>query len=123
MEKLFSKLQNLRINAQFACACFWHRTLFVDGGTTTDVDAVGGWVAAWLGGWVMQPLCGSILQAVTCQILSMAENPRWSSSVALIKKWSNLVKGAREYIMQMWNTQLEEAPKFYDPFEDLCRVQ
>ena len=28
------------------------------------------------------PLRGSILQAGTCQILSLAENPRWSPSVA-----------------------------------------
>ena len=26
----------------------------------------------------IMPLCGSILQAGTCQILSLAENPRWS---------------------------------------------
>ena len=30
------------------------------------------------------PLCGSILQAESCQILSLAENPRWSPSVAII---------------------------------------
>ena len=29
------------------------------------------------------PLRGSILQAETCQILSLAENPRWSPSVAI----------------------------------------
>ena len=29
------------------------------------------------------PLRGSILQAETCQILSFAENPRWSPSVAI----------------------------------------
>ena len=28
--------------------------------------------------YITQPLCGSILQAGTCQILSLAENPRWS---------------------------------------------
>ena len=34
-----------------------------------------------MGGWFFQeiiPLCGSILQAGSCQILSLAENPRWS---------------------------------------------
>ena len=34
-----------------------------------------------VGGWFFQeviPLRGSILQAGTCQILSLAENPRWS---------------------------------------------
>ena len=29
------------------------------------------------------PLRGSILQAEACQILSLAENPRWSPSVAM----------------------------------------
>ena len=44
----------------------------------------GGWVgctAYVLGGWFLQkikPLCGSILQVGTCQILILAENPRWS---------------------------------------------
>ena len=34
----------------------------------------------WLGGFGsrIMPRCGSILQADTCQILSLAENPRWS---------------------------------------------
>ena len=36
----------------------------------------------WPGGWwfirTIMPLRGSILQAGTCQILSLAENPRWS---------------------------------------------
>ena len=27
---------------------------------------------------IIMPRCGSILQAGTCQILSLAENPRWS---------------------------------------------
>ena len=43
-----------------------------------------GWVGGWLGGPVIiVPLCDSILQAETCQILSLAENPRWSPSVAI----------------------------------------
>ena len=36
----------------------------------------------WVGGWVtiriIMPLRGSILQVGTCQIFSLAENPRWS---------------------------------------------
>ena len=42
-----------------------------------------------MGGWVggpnqeIIPLRGFILQAETCQILSLAENPRWSPSVAI----------------------------------------
>jgi len=34
----------------------------------------------WVGGpsQRIMPLCGSILQAGTCQILTLAENPRWS---------------------------------------------
>ena len=42
---------------------------------------VGEWVAvdSWVGGFMtIMPCCGSILQAETCQILSLAENPRWS---------------------------------------------
>ena len=31
----------------------------------------------------IMPLRGSILQAETCPILSLAENPRWSPSVAI----------------------------------------
>ena len=40
----------------------------------------------WVGGFGsrIMPRCGSILQAGTCQILSLAENPRWSPSVAKI---------------------------------------
>ena len=46
--------------------------------------AAGGWVraAAGAGGrkfcQIIMPLRGSILQAETCQIPSLAENPRWS---------------------------------------------
>ena len=43
-------------------------------------------MVGWVGGWFFQdilPLRGSILQAGTCQILSSAENPRWSLSVAI----------------------------------------
>ena len=36
------------------------------------------------------PLRGPILQAETCQILSLAENPRWSPSVAIYYKRSLL---------------------------------
>ena len=39
------------------------------------------WVGGWVGGWFLQeilPLCVSILQVGTCQIFSLAENPRWS---------------------------------------------
>ena len=40
----------------------------------------------WVGGPDQEiiPLRGSILQAETCQILSLAENPRWSPSVAIL---------------------------------------
>ena len=39
-----------------------------------------GWVGGWVGGFFQEifPLRGSILQAGTCQILRLAENPRWS---------------------------------------------
>ena len=45
----------------------------------------GGWMAGWMDGWMggpllqeIIPLRGSILQVGTCQILSLAENPRLS---------------------------------------------
>ena len=45
-----------------------------------------------MGGWgagpvILVPLCGSILQDETCQIFSLAENPRWSPSVATNAKY------------------------------------
>ena len=40
---------------------------------------VGGWVGGWVANtYIVMPLRGSILQVGTCQILSLAENPRWS---------------------------------------------
>ena len=39
-------------------------------------SAAGGWAVG--SGSRIMPRCGSILQAETCQILSSAENPRWS---------------------------------------------
>ena len=46
--------------------------------STRKLHMVGG---GWVGGRFFQdilPLLGSILQAGTCQILSIAKNPRWS---------------------------------------------
>ena len=37
--------------------------------------ATGGWVVITC---IIIPLCGSLLQVETCQILRIAENPRWS---------------------------------------------
>ena len=63
-----------------------HCTYFVEGGT------IGVWTphnierkSLAVGGPSQEiiPLRGSILQAETCQILSFAENPRWSPSVAI----------------------------------------
>ena len=48
----------------------------------------GGWSCGWSGGWFFRkimPLRGSILQVGTCQILSLAENPRWSRVCQLSK--------------------------------------
>ena len=66
-----------------------HRTYFVDwrnnwGGDTAQYRKKK-LSCGWVGGGPSQeiiPLRGSILQADTCQILSLAENPRWSPSVA-----------------------------------------
>ena len=61
-----------------------------EGGDTAHHLAVYSWygwsikvgtrLAGWLAGSrvIIVPLRGSILQAGTCQILSLAENPRWS---------------------------------------------
>ena len=45
-------------------------------------------ITSLVGGWLAGPvnilsLCGPTLQAEPCQILSLAENPRWSPSVAI----------------------------------------
>ena len=48
-----------------------------------------GWVGGWLAGWFFQDIIalhGSILQVGTRQILSLAENPRWSR---VWQKYSN----------------------------------
>ena len=42
---------------------------------------------------IIVPLCGSILQAETCQILSLAENPGWSPSVAISSRMIVFSKG------------------------------
>ena len=53
------------------------------------MEQVGGGVvgAGWITIQRIMPLCGSILQVGTCQILSLAENPRWS------RVWQNLSIG------------------------------
>ena len=53
-----------------------------------QVRLTAGWVAGWgAGPVILVPLCGSILQDETCQIFSLAENPRWSPSVATNAKY------------------------------------
>ena len=62
-----------------------HRTYFVGVGTPHNIYRKSLAVGGWVGGPDQEiiPLRGSILQADTCQILSLAENPRWSPSVAI----------------------------------------
>ena len=82
-----------------------HRTtlkesIYWEGGTPHNIYRKSLAVGGWVGGGPSQeiiPLRGSILQAVTCQILSLAENPRWSPSVAIfsgmktqVSKWEGL---------------------------------
>ena len=54
---------------------------YLDGDSAQNLktSSVEGWVA---GPVIIVPLPDSILQAETCQMLSLAENPRWSPSVA-----------------------------------------
>ena len=69
-----------------------HRTYFLNrankgGGDTAHQNSVPVQITSSVDGWVggpvvLVPLRGSILQAETCQILNLAENPRWSPSVA-----------------------------------------
>ena len=58
-----------------------HRTPFLDGRTIGENN----WGV--VSNCIIQPLRGSILRARTCQILSMAKNPRWSSSLAIWALW------------------------------------
>ena len=60
-----------------------HRIYFVDGRNNWDGDTAQHRKTE-LSCQEIIPLRGSILQAETCQILSLAENPRWSPSVAII---------------------------------------
>ena len=48
---------------------------YVEVGRKDGLRVGGGWVGGFM---IIMPRCGSILQAGTCQILSLAENPRWS---------------------------------------------
>ena len=52
-----------------------HRTRSKMLETTNTMGRVGG---GWVTIWIIMPLRGSILQVETCQILSLAEYPRWS---------------------------------------------
>ena len=46
-------------------------------------------------------LCGSILQAETCQILSLAEHPRWSPSVAIVTRMGRIVTKIVKILIRM----------------------
>ena len=48
---------------------------FIDHQEVVKKDGLRGWVGGLM---KIMPRCGSILQVGTCQILSLAENPRWS---------------------------------------------
>ena len=64
-----------------------------------------------MGGWAggpsqrIMPLCGSILQAGTCQILSLAENPRLS------RVWQYLI--AEKTLLQIFHILLTLIKDFY----------
>ena len=76
-----------------------------------SIWSVGGWLA---GTWFFQeiiPLRGSILQVATCQILSLAENPRWSpvwqyvTTVQLFSCCPNMIWG-----LELSLSNFESAP-------------
>ena len=61
-------------------------------------NLLGGWVGGWVGGLFLQeilPLRGSILQVGTCQIFSLAENPRWS------RVWKYINVGVQGYLKRV----------------------
>ena len=70
-----------------------HRTYFVGVGTTHNISkkslAAGGSVRTASGAGrkklcqMIMPLHGSMLQAETCQIPTLAENPRWSVKITV----------------------------------------
>ena len=76
-----------------------HRTCFLNEGSIgtphiktgsqykLQVWLMPGWLAV-----IIVPLRRSILQAETCQILSLAENSRWSPSVAIILLYTTTYK-------------------------------
>ena len=72
-------------NAMFPFIC---QNILVDGAILALNNlSCSPWIIRRLGGAVIiVPLCGSILQAETCQILRLAENPRWSPSVAIMNQ-------------------------------------
>ena len=72
-------------NAMFPFIC---QNILVDGAILALNNlSCSPWIIRRLGGPVMiVPLRGSILQAETCQILRLAENPRWSPSVAIMNQ-------------------------------------
>ena len=73
----------------------------------------------WVGGFGVRimPHCGSILQAETCQILSIAENPRWSREwqqfPSLIIKSSHTLHASR---------RLSSFRKYYH-FTQSCKLK
>ena len=52
-------------------------------------------MVGWVGGFFQEiiTLRGSILQVGTCQILSLAENPRWNPSVAISQEYLRQISG------------------------------
>ena len=94
-----------------------HRTtLKVQGRLTVATAYLGGATAylvggatAYLGGChclsgqsvIIVPLRGSILQAETCQILSLAEHPRWSPSVAIVTRMGRIVTKIVKILIRM----------------------
>ena len=55
-----------------------------------------GWVVIT---YIVIPLRGSILQAGTCQIISFAENPRWSRSVATLTRNILLIVFMKHFLL------------------------
>ena len=72
-----------------------------------------GW-GGWWGGWAEIATHRDSIILVTCNILSLAENPRWSPSVAIwiFQKWAQSCSGR-------WLNTLVIGMEQFKRFEDL----
>ena len=71
---VFKTLDHL-IFVKLGCLPNFSSLVYLEVGEKDGLRVAGGWIG---GVKKIMPRCGSILQAGTCQILRLAEDPRWS---------------------------------------------